>query len=179
MDQGHSVNQVLAFGAIAALAALAGCASSGYSTSYRPAEGVSAEVIASQRAASPGEPLLERTAAAAEPQQLFAAYEKRGYVLIGSSSFNSDQRASEADALAQGRKVGADLVVIVNPRQTGSTTNTVARHAPASSRNSPVTMFGDAVPPAADSRQRTQGTQTAAMTVQHMDFGAGYFVKRR
>jgi hypothetical protein len=167
---------------VAVSIALAGCAN-GYSTFYRPAQGASAELIAQQTSASPSEPLVERLAPSAEPQQLFEAYEKRGYVLIGSSAFNSDQRESEAAAIAQARKVGAELVVILNPRHAGSTTRSVPLRAQASDRNTPVTAFGTGndVTFREIDRPRAYGAQTVnvAMTDHHMHFGAGYFVKQR
>ncbi len=182
MGQHLSAARLRTLGTIAVSAALAGCAS-GYSTFYRPAQGVTAEVIAQQRAGSPGEPRVERLTQAAEPQRLFDTYEKHGYVLIGSSTFNSDRRESDADAVAQGRKVGADLVVIVSPRDAGSTTSALPLRTLASDRNSPVTMFGAGsdVTLREDSRPRTYGTQTVsvAIAVRHTEFGAGYFIKRR
>jgi serine protease Do len=182
MHQRLSAARPGAFVAVAVAATLAGCAS-GYSTYYRPAQGASAELSAQQRAASPTEPLVERLALSAEPQQLFEAYEKRGYVLIGSSAFNSDQRESETAAIAQARKVGAELVVIVNPRHTGSTTRSVPLRVQASDRNTPVASFGTGndVTFREIDRPRTYGTQAVnvAMTVHHTDFGAGYFVKQR
>ncbi|MFT7776687.1 hypothetical protein [Roseateles sp.] len=168
--------------AIATSAALAGCAN-GYSKFYQPVQGIGAGVRAQPSAGAPGELLIERLAPAAELQQQFAAYERRGYVLIGSSAFNSDQRQSEMDAIAQGRRIGADLVVIMTPRYTGSTTGAIPIRAPASDRHSPVTSFGTGndVTFGEDNRPRTYGTQAANVTVavHHMDFGAGYFVKRR
>lgn len=171
---------------LAAAVVLAACAS-GYSQFYRPAQGVTPELIAERRAGpAPAEPLVERLASANDSQQLLDAYAKRGYVLIGSSSFNSGQNESEAKAVEQGRKVGADLVAILSPRYTGTVTSSVPLTTPTSSTsytNSTATAYGSGgvVNARGNSTTTTYGTQTTyiPIAVNRMDYSAGYFVKQR
>jgi hypothetical protein len=173
--------------AVTAALALAACAS-GYAQFYKPAPGATPEEVAIRRAAPPtGNPLVERVAPpAGGAQPLMDAYAKRGFVMIGSSSFNSGQAESENAAVEQGRKVGADLVVIMNPRYTGSTTTSVPITTPATSTsytNSSATAYGSAgtVNAYGNSTTTTYGTQTnyVPITVNRVDYSAGYFIKQR
>ena len=114
------------------------------------------------------------------------AYLKRGYVVIGHSEFNSGTQQSEASALKQGQAVSADLVLVLNPRYTGSVTTAIPITTPTSTTTyttgsataygpgGPVTAYGDAT-------STTYGSQTTyiPMTVHRSDYGAVYFVKRR
>lgn len=49
-----------------------------------------------------------------------SAYARQGYVLIGSSSFTSAHAEPEHDAIEQGVSVGADLVIVQNPEDEGT-----------------------------------------------------------
>ncbi len=166
---------------------LAGCAS-GYSQFYRPAPGMSAEGVAAMRAAPPtGQPIIER---AAPPGQagdaVLDAYVKRGYVLIGSSQFNSGMAEPDEAAIEQGRKIGADLVLILDPRYTGSTTSAVPLTLPTTTTahsTGTATAYGPrGVVNAYGSGTTTiYGTSTTMIpiTVHRSDYAAGYFVKRK
>lgn len=164
---------------------LAGCAS-GYQTFYHPEDGVTPEFIAERRAApAPSTPLVER-AAPDNIDSLADSYAKRGYVSIGYSSFNSGTDESDAAAVKQGQLVGADLVLILNPQYTGSTTSSVPITTPTSTTSyttgsataygagGPVTAYGNAT-------TTTSGSQTTyiPMTVHRSDYNATYFIKQR
>lgn len=162
---------------------LCGCAS-GYAKFYRSAVGATPEVITKNRAApAPKAPALERAGGA--PVDVVAAYGRRGYALIGYSSFNSGRRESDSAAVAQGADVGADIVVVVDPRYTGSVSTTVPITTPTATTSyttgtataygpgGPVTAYGNAT-------TTTYGSQTnyLPLTIQRFDYGALYFYKR-
>ena len=172
-------------GAVALVVILSGCAS-GYQSFYRPAKGATPEAIAKERAApAPAVPLVERSAPA-EPDAVLTAYAKRGYVLIGHSMFNSGRRESEAAAVKQGQKVGADLVLIFNPQYTGSVTTHVPLTTPTTSTShttGSATAFGPGGPVTAygNATTTTYGSKTTYIprTVDRSDYGAVYFVKQK
>lgn len=164
---------------------LTGCAS-GYQSFYKPADGATPEAIAAQRAApAPVTPLLERSQPS-DPDTILAAYAKRGYIMIGHSAFNSGGNESEAAAVKQGQLVGADLVLILNPKYTGSITSSIPITTPTTTTSyttgsataygagGPVTAYGNAT-------TTTYGSKTTyvPMTVHRSDYGAVYFVKQR
>lgn len=171
--------------AITATLALGACAS-GYAEFYKPVPGATPEAIAAVRVAPPGEPVVDRVSTSGDTGALVDAYAKRGYVLIGSASFNSGKRQSEAGAIEQARKVGADLVVIMDPRYTGSTTSAMPITSPTSTTSyssgtataygpgGTVTAFGSGT-------TTTYGTKTTYVpfTVHRSDYGAGFFIKQR
>ncbi|MFG6432765.1 hypothetical protein [Roseateles sp. LYH14W] len=183
MNPHAPVTRLWALGAVAAAAALTGCAS-GLSTSHGPtAQGVGTE----QQARSTGEPLVERHAAA-DARQLLNRYQKRGYVLVAASGFNSDRQASEAVAVAQGRQLGAELVVLLAPRTAGSVARPASLNVPASFRNSPATAFGnngagialEVGPTRTRDALTGHPTPTAAYrTAQRTDVAALYFVRQQ
>jgi len=164
---------------------LFGCAS-GYKEFYTPTQGVTPELIASTRAGQPSAmPIVER-AQPGDPQKIHDAYAKRGYILIGTSSFNSGRSESDDSAILQAQAVGADLVLILNPKYTGSVTSSIPITTPTSSTSystgtataygshGPITAYGSGT-------TTTYGTSTSyiPMTVNRSDYAAGYFVKGR
>ena len=159
---------------------LTACAS-GYSQFYTAIPGATPEIIAQRRASPPpAVPLVEHSPVVPNADQ----YARLGYTAIGYSSFNSGRNESEKNAIAQGQKVGADLVVIVNPTYTGSVTSQLPITTPTTSTSyttgsataygpgGPVTAYGNAT-------TTTYGSKTTyvPMTVNRYDFGAVYFVK--
>jgi len=172
--------------AIGLVLLLSACAS-GYSQFYTPAQGATPETIAAGRAAPPtGDPIVERTAPPSDAAKLLEAYAKRGYVLIGSSTFNSGRAESDSSAIEQGRKVGADLVLLLNPRYTGSTTTSVPLTTPTTTTSystGTATAYGPGgtVNAYGSGTTTTYGQQTTyiPITVNRMDYGAAYFVKQR
>ena len=90
-------------------AGLAGC--NGYAKYYSPNPSISPEVIAERRIdPPPAEPELVH---GGDPKVDIPATLADGYILIGSSSFHGPQ-ANDAGAVAQGKIVGADRVLIFN-----------------------------------------------------------------
>jgi len=180
--------RLLGWAALAGTAALlAGCAN-GYAQFYRPAQGATPDVIASLRVApASGQPFVERAAPpGSDATQLLDAYAKRGFVLIGSATFNSGHNESENAAIQQGVKVGADLVLILNPRYTGSTTTAVPLTVPTTSTSystGTATAYGPGgvVNAYGSGTTTTYGTSTTMIpiTVNRSDYGAAYFVKRK
>lgn len=174
---------------ITAMAGLLGACASGYSQFYVPKQGATPEVISALRVAPPtGQPIVERTANPGQDASgLLDAYAKRGYVIIGSSLFNSARAESEEAAIEQGRKVGADLVVILNPRYTGSTTTVVPWTVPTSTTtysSAHATAYGSGggtVNAYGSGTSTTTGTSTTMIpiTEHRSDYGAGYFIKRK
>ena len=57
---------------------------------------------------------------------------RHGYALIGYSSFSSGHRESESNAVNQGERVEADIVVVIDPRYTDSVTTSVPLTPPTS-----------------------------------------------
>jgi hypothetical protein len=160
---------------------LAGCAS-GYRQFYTVVPGATPEVIAKIRVTPPPErPLIEHSPTFPPPD----VYLRRSYIAIGYSSFNSGHKESEKNAIAQGQKVGADLVVIVNPSFTGSVTSQIPITTPTtetSYTSGTATAYGSGGSATAygNSTTTTYGTRTnyIPMTVNRFDYGAVYFVKR-
>lgn len=183
MRVARTLKRLAAAGAALALSACA----SGYSQFYRPAQGATPEAVAANRAMPPPDrPMVERSAPPSSPEKLLDAYAKRGYVLVGTSFFNSGSNESEDAAVEQGRKVGADLVLILNPRYTGSSTTALPFTTPTTSTSyssGTATAYGPSGPVSAvaSGTTTTYGTQTTyiPITVHRMDYGAAYFVKQR
>lgn len=181
MTKRCSNNLVHFFAAIA----LAGCAS-GYKQFYEPSPNFTKDQIAQMRVTPPtGQPILERSQPG-DPATILALYDKRGYVMIGISLFNSGLPEPDSAAIAQGKEVGADLVLVLDPTYTGSTTTIVPVTTPSTSttrstgtasiigRQGVVNVYGS-------STSTTYGTTTnlVPITIRRSDFGAIYFVKQK
>jgi hypothetical protein len=113
-------------------------------------------------------------------------YVQQGYAVIGYSSFNSGHNESASEAIAQAKKLGADLVVIVDPNYTGSITSQVPLTLPTSNTsytNGSATAYGSggSVTAYGNSTTTTYGSKTTyiPMTVNRYDYGAVYFVKQK
>lgn len=164
---------------------LGGCAS-GYKEFYKPASPEFLQRVAAQRAGTPPAiPLVER-AQPADSQTVLDAYAKRGYVMIGSSLFNSGRPETDDAAIQQAKKVGADLVLILNPKYTGSVTSAVPITTPTTTTSyssGTATAYGPGGPVTAygTGSTTTYGTTTnyIPMTVHRSDYGAVFFVKQR
>lgn len=170
---------------VLAAVVLTGCAS-GYREFYRPTSGFDAQRIATLRAApAPAQPTVER-ARPGNSDQILDAYAKRGYIMIGNSMFNSGRPESEDSALQQGKEVGADLVLILNPNYTGSVTSSLPITTPTRSTtysNATATAYGRGGPVTAygSGTSTTYGTTTnyIPLTVHRSDYGAVYFIKQK
>ncbi len=164
---------------------IVGCAS-GYSTHYTPAAGATPEAISANRADPPPEiPHLEHSAQT-NGDVIASEYAKQGYSVIGYSFFNAGRNESEKDALQQGKKVGADLVVILNPKYTGSITSNVPVTTPTTSTSyttGSATAYGanGTVNAYGSSTTTTYGSATTyiPVTIHRSDYGAIFFVKIR
>lgn len=179
------MSQLRAIALFLAVVALGGCAS-GYKEFYRPAQGATPERIAATRAAPPtGTPIVERSQPR-EPEVVHDSYAKRGYVIIGSSMFNSGRSEPEDSAIRQGQEIGADLVLILDPKYAGSVTTAVPITTPTtttsySSGTATAYGTGGSVTAYGSGTTTTYGTTTnyVPMTVHRSDYGAVYFVKKR
>lgn len=180
-----NTTRLISISLLVASCLLVGCAS-GYKEFYKPANGFTAERIAIQRASpAPNQPQVER-ARPGNADEILAAYAKHGYVMVGNSMFNSGRPESEDAAVLQGKEVGADLVLILNPNYTGSVTSSIPITTPTTSttystgtataygRGGPVTAYGSGT-------STTYGTTTnyIPMTVHRSDYGAIYFIKQK
>jgi hypothetical protein len=166
---------------ITAALVLAGCAN-GYRDFYREIPGATPGIIAKRRVApAPDAPIVDHSGL--NPHDIIAQYGEQGYGAIGYSSFNGG-KAAESGAIEQGKKVGADIVVISNPQYTGTrssvipivtpTTSTsyTAGSATAYGRGGPVTAYGS-------SSTTSYGSQTNYIPVNtdRFDYAAVYMVK--
>ncbi len=166
-----------------AVSLLAGCAASGYSQFYRAANGASPELLAQRRVApAPKEPAVDHIGQGSN--DIWAAYARNGYVAIGQSAFNSGRSEPESNAIEQGKKVGADRVVIIDPRYTGSTTSSVPFTVPKTTTsyttgNATAYGAGGTVNAYGNSTTTTYGSETTyiPITVNRADYGAVYMVK--
>jgi hypothetical protein len=164
---------------------LVGCAS-GYKQFYRASASPTQEELVSFRVAPPpAVPIVER-AQPGNAQMILDAYAKRGYVMIGNSMFNTGRAESDAAAVGQAQAVGADLVLILNPKYTGSVTTSIPITTPTTSTSyssgsataygagGPVTAYGTGT-------TTTYGSTTTyiPMTINRSDYGAVYFVKMK
>lgn len=168
------------------VAAVSASCASGYKQFYQPNPNIPPERVAALRAAPPtGKPIVERSRPE-PPERILDAYAKRGYVLIGSSSFNSGSSESDSAAIEQGVAVGADLVLILNPTYTGTVTSAIPITTPTTSTSvssATATAYGrsGAVTAYGTGTTTTYGSQTTFIpfTVHRADYAAAYFVKQR
>lgn len=164
---------------------LAGCAS-GYKQFYQQAQGATPQAVAASRVSPPPAiPIVERSQPG-DSQAISDAYAKRGYGIIGHSTFNSGGRESDDSAVRQAQDVGADLVLILNPRYTGSVTSSVPITTPTTTTSystGSATAYGSggSVTAYGSGTTTTYGSTTnyVPMTVHRSDYGAVFFVKRR
>lgn len=162
------------------------CCVNGYKQFYTPTRGATPESIASNRAGPPPKiPIVER-AKPGDPQVILDAYAKRGYNMVGNSSFNSGRPQSEDSAISQAQAVGADLVLILDPKYTGTITSSIPITLPTTTTSistGTATAYGSsgAVTVHGSGTTTTYGTTTnyIPMTVHRSDYGALYFVKQR
>ena len=165
---------------------LLGACASGYKEFYKPNQNATPEVIATIRvAAPPTNPAIERSQPG-DNRIILDAYAERGYFMIGHSMFNSGRTESEDAAVGQARVVGADLVLILNPKYTGTVTSSVPIATPTSSTSyssGTATAYGPGGSATAygSGTTTTYGTSTTyiPVTVNRMDFGAVFFIKQK
>lgn len=159
---------------------LSGCITvNGYSKFYR----ATPEVITQMRAAPPPEMPVVMHASKFPYAKPFL---QQGYVVIGYSSFNSGRIVPDSEAVAQAKKLGADLVVIIDPSYTGSITSQIPLTTPTSTTsytNGSATAYGSggSVTAYGNATTTTYGSKNTyiPMTVNRYDYGAVYFVKMK
>ena len=164
-------------------AALGGCVN-GYQQYYRPIPNTTPDLIAKVRVAPPpATPMAEHVPAFSDA--VMEGYEKQGYVVIGYSSFNSGNTEPDRLAIKQGQVVGADLVLISDPKYTGSESTAVPITTPTSSTSfssGTATAVGPLGPVTAFSTgtSTSYGSQTSfiPVTIHRQDYGALYLIKR-
>lgn len=164
---------------------LTGCAS-GYKQFYQPAPGATLEAIAARRhSPPPTTPIIERSQPS-DGQTIVDAYARRSYVMIGHAMFNSGMPESEDSAVRQAQEVGADLVLILNPKYTGTITSSIPITTPTTT-TSYSTGSATAYGPSGTATAYGSGTTTTygsstnyvPITVHRADYGAVFFVKQR
>ena len=142
-------------------------ACSGYKEFYKQAQGATPEAVAAMRVAPPpATPIVERAQPGDSTMMILDAYAKRGYIMIGSSMFKTGHPESEDSAVRQAQDIGADLVLILNPRYAGTVTYDI-----------PITTLTRA--PKDSSRALDDITSYVPATIALSDYGAVYFVKQR
>jgi hypothetical protein len=161
---------------------LAGCVNS-YRDAYVPVQGATPESIAADRkSAARAEPAVER-GRPADVDALVQELTKRGYRGIGQSKFTSSRPVHEAEAIEQGKRVGADLVLLLNPSFAGSTVTGVVKpqlhgvgersHIP------PATACGASPCDGVSSNARGPVTNYVPVPVHHSNYSAIYFALAR
>lgn len=161
--------------------AIGGCAS-GFQSFYRPT--ASPELVQEMRAnPPPAEPELRHAQFPVENAIRAAAIQ--GYRVMGHSSFNG-AHGSDAAALAEGQRVGADLVLVFDPQHTGTRSGAVPITTPTAQTtyySGTATAFGSGGSATAygSGTATTYGTHTTYIpfTVERYDFLAVYMVKIR
>jgi Trypsin-like serine proteases, typically periplasmic, contain C-terminal PDZ domain len=115
---------------------------------------------------------------------MLTAYESNGYFPIGYSDFTSGRRQFGDGAISQGKRVGADLVVEIDPQYAGQTSTVLPITTPNNSTSyttGSATAYGPYGSTTAygTATTRTYGTQTnyVPITIQRVEYGAFYFVK--
>lgn len=181
------MNLRYSFSLVAALSliVLAGCAS-GYKRFYQSAPGATLEAITARRPSPPpAVPIVERSQPS-DAQAILDAYARRGYVMIGHAMFNSGKPESEDSAVRQAHKVGADLVLILSPKYTGSVTSAIPITTPTSTTSystGSATAYGPGgtVTAYGSGTTTTYGSTTnyVPFTVHRSDYGAVFFVEQR
>lgn len=170
---------------ITSLLLLSGCATNGYSQFYTPLASP-ADVSANRAGTAPENPIVDHVGEVSPETSgsILKAYAERGFYLIGTSSFVSGSEASDQQAMEQGRKVGADLVVIASPRYAGTTTSAMPFTMPTTSTSystGTATAYGPmgSVNAYGSGTTTTYGTSTTMIpiTVTRNIYSAAYFVK--
>jgi len=163
-----------------------------YSDHYQQANAVDVSQLMANRAAPPPEdPIIERIAPLATPEQrdaFMASYLRRGYGFLGESGFHAtDGDIKESLAVDQARELKADLVAIFSPLYTGSTTETENRRVPIRETTTETVndskVKGSKGTVKASDKSTTTTTVTAIrqvnVTYDHFEYRAAYFVKQK
>lgn len=168
----------------AGLALLLTACASGYDTFYKQvADPV--RVSSSRIAPPPAMPLVQRSPPG-DPTTIESSFARKGYFVIGYSSFNGGTGQSESGAIEKAKEVGADLVLILNPQYAGTRTSVVPIVTPTTSTSyttGSATAYGSGgtVHAYGSGTTKTYGSQTnyIPISVDRMDYTAVYFVKQK
>lgn len=169
--------------ALACVLTLAGCAN-GFADFYHQAPGADpARIAATRLSPPPSTPQVGHWSGT--PDEAYRHFGELGYSVIGYSSFNGG-RGTEAQAIEQGKKVHADLVVVMDPRYTGTRSTVVPIVTPTSQTsvtNGTATAYGTGryATVYGTATTTTYGTQTnlVPISTDRFDFGAIYMVKAK
>lgn len=171
--------QFVALLALSSMVALGGCAS-GFQSFYRPV--APPQAVEQMRVApAPAEPLLQHGSPPVD--QAISAAARQGYLVMGYSSFNG-AHGSDSAALAEGKRVGADLVLVFDPRYTGTRSGSIPLTTPTSQTtyyNGTATAYGSggSVTAYGSGTATTYGSRTTYIPfhVDRYDFLAVYLFK--
>lgn len=173
----------LYMGVIASLV-ITGCVS-GYKQFYQPYNGATPQVVAQLRANPPtGMPVVDHYGGK-DYKSMVKDYGSAGYIPIGYSSFNSGHSEPDSGAIAEAKKVGADLVVIISPEYTGTRSTVIPWTTPTASTSytsGTATAYGSNGTSATaygNSTTTTYGSRTSYIPIHtdRYDYGAIYFIK--
>lgn len=176
----HLSSRAAAVVLVAAL--LGGCMANGYTRFYTPNASVTADDIAARRMApAPEEPELIH---GNDPKVDIPAALADSFLIIGASSFHGPQ-ASDANAIAQAKVVGADRVLVFS-KFLGTSQSVLPITTPTtqtSFTNGSASVFGTGGMATAfgSATTTTYGTQTnyVPISIDHYDYLAVYLVQVR
>lgn len=160
---------------------ISGCAS-GYKRFYHSVPEPALRHVSEERIHAPsGDPQVRN--AHAMSRQLVLQMQEQGFAPIGYSHFNSGRHQSRSSVISEARRVGADLVVIIDPSYTGTRSGEMAVTTPTTSTSyttGSATAYGAGGSATAygQSTTTTYGTSTSYIpySVDRYDFGAVFFV---
>lgn len=165
---------------------LSGCANQ-YKQFYRPAGSSDSiqRTYANREHAPLPNPVVERISSS-ETSSVVDRYARRGYSFIGHSSFNSARQESLDSAVSLGKELQADLIVVMDPKYTGSQTTSVPITTPTTSTSfssGTATAYGPrgVVNAYGSGMTTTYGSVTnlVPVTVDRMDYSAVFFIKMK
>ena len=162
-------------------ASLTACTSD-YSRFYKPVPGLTPQKIAELRTTPPpAVPAIDHTSNPAG----VAAILRHGYGVIGISNFTSGHRESDQAAIAQGKEVAADLVLVVDPRYSGTVSGQIPITTPTTNTsvtNETATAYGPRGTATAygTSTTTTNGSRTDYIpyNINRYQYAAIFFIKR-
>ncbi|MFP5498637.1 MAG: PDZ domain-containing protein [Gammaproteobacteria bacterium] len=166
-------------------AVLSGCANNNpYTAHYSSLNGSTPESIEKFRAAPPPETPLVDNVSPEQGQERLGMWERKNYIAIGSSAFNSAQTIPAMLAVQQGKTVKADLVVIRSPEYSGSyaTSTAVVKPATTITESSAMIVGANGQKNAVIKGNKTTYATTTdyVPTTEHRaNYAAVYFIKQK
>lgn len=170
----------LGLASVLALVALSGCAVNNYERFYI-SDDVGYDLSINRVAPAPEQPFVSRI-----PYKEFKAttqaLKRRGFELLGYSSFQTSDGTPDSMAIEQAKRLGADLVVIINPEHAGSyeTTEKVSEQiGTAQSRTTITDRKGRSTGETATTESAVYATRYVPRTVNLISYGALYWVRTK